>query len=111
MLGKPSTRTPRKVCGPLFHLSFSLAPSTPRKSIRSKLPVDGIRSRRIDDDVEFVVAIAGLDAIRRDPLDRRFRDVYQLDIVPVVDLHNRKSRAQPASAEAVIFGISFSATR
>jgi hypothetical protein len=31
--------TPRKVCGPALHLSFSRAPSTPRMSILSKLPV------------------------------------------------------------------------
>jgi len=47
-------QAPRKVCAAL-PLSFSRAPSTPRKSIRSKLPRDGIEAGRVDDDVEFVL--------------------------------------------------------
>ena len=38
-LGKPSTITPRKVEGPLFHRSLSFSLPRPRMSMRSKLPV------------------------------------------------------------------------
>src|SRR6516165_10723383 len=84
-LGKPSTRMPRKVCGPSFHFSFSDAPSTPRMSMRSKAPV--IASNPVAyDDVEFVLGIVGLDADRGDALDRRFVDVDEFDVRLIVDL-------------------------
>ena len=41
--------------------------------------------------------------MRRDPLDRRFRDVDQLDVVLVIDLVIEGLERQPAGAEAVVF--------
>src|SRR6202011_4899930 len=63
---------------------------------------DGIKAGRVNDDVEFIFRGAGLDALRRDPLDRRFRDVHQLDIVLVVDLVIESLERQPSGAEAVV---------
>src|SRR5207248_1931786 len=65
---------------------------------------DGVESGREDNDVELVCPPSGLDAIGRDPLDRRLVKVDQLDIVLVVDLVIEGLERQPAGAKAVIAG-------
>jgi hypothetical protein len=47
---------------------------------------DGVEAGRVDDDVEFLLGIAGLDALGRDAFDRRLVYVDQSDVGPVVDL-------------------------
>ena len=68
---------------------------------------DGVESGREDNDVELVCPPSGLDAIGRDPLDRRLVKVDQLDIVLVVDLVIEGLERQPAGAKAVIAGDQF----
>src|SRR5262249_3522916 len=63
---------------------------------------DGIEAGGIDDDVEFEFLVAGLDAGGRDALDRRLRDVDQLDIVAIVDLVIEGLELQGPCAEAVV---------
>ena len=47
---------------------------------------DCVEPGGVDDDVEFVMPVAGLDTGRRDPLDRRLQDADQIDIGLVVGL-------------------------
>ncbi len=44
----------------------------------------GIKPRGIDDDVEFILLLTGLDAFGRDALDRGLAHVHQQDIVAIV---------------------------
>src|SRR5216683_1815505 len=64
---------------------------------------DRIEAGRVNDDVEFVLGVAGLDAGRSDALDRRLGDVDQLDVGLVVDLEVAAFERYPAGAEAVVF--------
>src|SRR3546814_14845781 len=69
--------------------------------IRAGHPVE---AGHIDDEVEFVLPVAGLDSLRRDPLDRRLVDVDEQYVVLVVDLEIPALQRQAARAEAVIPG-------
>src|SRR6202048_1024118 len=63
---------------------------------------DGVEAGRVNDDVEFVLGVAGLDADRRDAFDRRLGDVDQFDIGLVVDLEVAAFERHAAGAEAVV---------
>jgi hypothetical protein len=63
---------------------------------------DRVEPGRVDDDVEFVLGVAGLDAGRGDALDRRLVDVDQLDVGLVVDLEIAALERHAAGAEAVV---------
>src|SRR4029079_19194885 len=63
---------------------------------------DGVEARGIDDNVERVLLCAGLDALGRNPLDRRLGDVDQFDIVLVVNLIIERLQRQPPRAKTVI---------
>src|SRR3984893_10801955 len=64
---------------------------------------DRVEAGRVNDDVEFVLGAAGLDAGRGDAFDRRLGDVDQLDVGLVVDLEVAAFERYPAGAEAMIF--------
>jgi len=70
-------------------------PAKPAKIDLVETAGDGIEAGRIDDDVEREFPVAGPDTRRRDPLDRRFIDVDQLDIVLIVDLIIKGLERQP----------------
>src|SRR6266851_3655197 len=63
---------------------------------------DRVEAGRVDDDIEFVLGIAGLDAGRGDALDRRLGDVDQFDIRLVIDLEVAAFEGYPAGAETVV---------
>src|SRR5215472_965371 len=98
MLGKPSTKMPRKVWGPSCHFSFSDAPHVDAVEGAG----DRVKARRIDDDVEFVFCVARLDAGRGDALDRRLVDVDELDVRLVIDLVVAAFERHSAGAETVV---------
>ena len=87
---------------PLSPLVLQPHAANPAKIDLVEAAGDGVKTGRVDDDVERVFPVAGLDPRRRDPLDRRFRDVDQFDIVLVVDLVIEGLERQPARAETVI---------
>ena len=68
---------------------------------------DGVEAGCIDDDVERVFAIAGLDAFWRDPQNRCFGDIHQFDMVLVVGLVISGFQRHAAGAEAVVLGNEF----
>jgi hypothetical protein len=57
----------------------------------------------VNDHVEFVFGVAGLDSRGRDALDRRLVDVDELDVGLVVDLVVTGLERDAAGAEAVVF--------
>src|SRR5438045_5985074 len=63
---------------------------------------DRVKPGRVDDDVEIVFAVAGLDAVRRDALDRRLVDVDEFDVGLVVNLVIPGFERHPAGAEAMV---------
>src|SRR4051795_10912708 len=65
-------------------------------------PGDGVKAGRIDDDVAFVLALAGLEAGRRDALDWRFVKVDQLDVRLIIDFVIAGLERHPPRAEAMV---------
>src|ERR1051325_6076940 len=64
---------------------------------------DSVEPGRINDDVEFVVAVAGLNAGCGDALNRRLVDIDELDVGLVVDFVIPGFEGYAAGAEAVVF--------
>src|ERR1700730_3025103 len=62
---------------------------------------DRVEAGGVDDNVEFVLGIAGLDAGRGDAFDRRLGDVDQLEVWLVVVVGLSAFERYPAGAEAV----------
>ena len=63
---------------------------------------DRVKPSRVDDDVEIVFGVAGLDAVRRDALDRRLVDVDEFDVGLIVNLVIPGFERHPAGAEAMV---------
>src|SRR4051812_41248456 len=63
---------------------------------------DRVEASGVDDDIERVLGIAGLDAGGRNALDRRLVDIDQFDIRLVVDLVVAGLERHAAGAEAVV---------
>src|SRR5262249_34926897 len=64
---------------------------------------DRVKAGRVDDDVERVFGVAGLDAGWGDAFDWRLGDVDQLDVGLVVDLEVAAFERHAAGAKAVVF--------
>ena len=63
---------------------------------------DRIEPRRIDNNIEFVLGLAGSNSRRRNPLDRRLLDVHQPHIGLVVNLVIPGLQRHPPRAEPMI---------
>lgn len=101
MLGKCWTVKPKKVFGPLLHLSVKRMSLMPRKSIASKAPVTtwsvsripavesicgltGGEAGGIDEHVTLEVLFGRPDSIVCDTLDRGFDQVHESDVGLIV---------------------------
>ena len=65
---------------------------------------DRVESGGVDDHVEFVLGVAGLDAGRGDALDRCLVEVDERHVVLVVDLVVAALERDASGAEAVVLG-------
>jgi len=71
--------------GPIGPFVYEALPALPSDVDAVERARDRIEAGGINDDVELVLGIAGLDALGRDSLDRHFPEIDQQHIALIVD--------------------------
>ena len=103
-LGKPHAGYAHEGARPIDELFVEGAAIHPLDVHPAQRASDRVIACGVDDDVQLIVGVGGLNAVLRDALDRGLLNVHQQHVVLVVDLVVAALAGQALGAEHVVLG-------